>query len=443
MIEFTNREIATVVVTIGAIAVLLMIPKIRTDILHAFRGLLKLVFNRQILMIFGIYLAYAVLIIFGASKIRIWNGSLLKDTMIIVVITGLPMLFRANQVKSGPGLVLRTIKETLGISAILVFYLGLYSFPILAEIPLQIFLGILTILAAVAPLQKEQTSRRVGIGANVIILSIVLWLIVQTAVHLAATWKPEKASEIVSSFALSIWLPLLLLPLIYVLAYYMSCEGILVRLSCLNNQVKPPLRVRIAVVLGLHFSTRLASSFVGGRPKDVAQTMTFKGALHAMKVYRSAERERLAVQRAHEQRLQTLAGVSGVDEAGRQLDRREFDATKRGLTRLFYNQMGQHRNRLGHFQTDLAMVYSDYGLDKIASDPAIEMKVRKDKQAWYAWRQTIGGWYFGVGGSSNLEAHWQFDGPQPPTTYPSERNPAWINATQTEPSLEWRMVDGI
>lgn len=299
------------------------------------------------------------------------------------------------------------------------------------------------IIAAFAAHQKEQASRRVGTVANVIIIGIVLWLVIQTASDLASTWNPAMAPEILSTFALSVWLPLLLLPLIYFLAFYMSCEMILRSLTIFNDQTKPPLRVRLAVILGLRFSAYLASSFIGRWRMDVAKAITFKGALQAMRNYRKADQEKVATQRAHQQRLKKFAGVNGVDDEGRQLDRREFDATKQGLTHLFFNQMGQHRNRLGHFQADPELVYSDYHLSKVTSDPAVEMKTRKDKQAWYAWRRTIGGWYFGVGGTSDLDSQWQFDGPEPPTTFPSDRNEMWTNATQSESSLEWRTVDAI
>lgn len=304
-------------------------------------------------------------------------------------------------------------------------------------------LGFLGIMAAFAAHQKEQASRRVGTVANVIIAGIVLWLIIQTAVALANAWDPAEVPKMVSTFALSVWLPLLLLPLIYFLAFYMSCEMILRSLTTFNDQVKLPLRVRLAVVLGLHFSAHLASSFIGRWRVDVAKVATFRDALKTMRAYREADREKVAAQRTHQKRLKDFAGVKGVDDQGRQLDRREFSATKQALTQLFYSQMGQHRNRHGHFQADLDLVYSDYHLRKVTLDPSVEMKVRKDKQAWYAWRRTIGGWYFGVGGTSDLDSQWQFDGPEPPRTFPSSLNEDWTNATKSESSLEWRTADDI
>lgn len=443
MIEFTNREIASVIVAVGVIIGLFMTPQIRTALGPSLRSFLKTLFNRHILTMLGIYFAYAALVVLGAWRLGVWDGSLLKDTVIITIFTGLPMLFRANKMISGMVLVGQTIKETLGVSALIVFYLGLYSFPIWGEIPLQIALGFLVFMAAGAAHQKDQATRRVGTVANVIIAGIVVWLTIQTAVALTSAWNPADVPKMLSTFALSVWLPLLLLPLIYSLAFYMSCEMILRSLTTFNDHTRPPLRVRLAVVLGLHFSTHLASSFIGKLRMDVAATTAFRDALKIMKAYRGADRKKVAAKRAHQKRLKKFAGVQGVDDQGRQLDRREFSATKQGLTHLFYNQKGQHGNRHGHFQANFELVYSDYYLSKVTPNSSVEMKVRKDKQAWYAWRRTVGGWYFGVGGTSDLDSQWQFDGPEPPRTFPSSHNEDWTNATKSESSLEWRTADDI
>ena len=208
-----------------------------------------------------------------------------------------------------------------------------------------------------------------------------------------------------------------------------------------NDKKKPILRVRGACVWGLHFSARLASEFNGYWRGKLARSTSFRDAYKVMKAFRRAVRTRDREAKAYHERLDSMAGVSGVDSDGLQLDRREFYATKKELTNLWFMQLGWYRNRGGAYRPELLEIFNNMPKKELPENHGIQLIVRKDRQAWYAWRQTPGGWYFGVGGTADPLQQWQYDGSAPPSGFPSEKAQGWVNATLHPSSTEWEKDD--
>ncbi len=79
----------------------------------------------------------------------------------------------------------------------------------------------------------------------------------------------------------------------------------------------------------------------------------------------------------------------------------------------------------GRYRPDLLKIMSDdftrHGLPK---DAGITIEVTKNGRAWYAWRRTVTGWCFAIGGSAGSPVEWEYDGPDPPRGLPGEQ-PDW------------------
>ena len=58
--------------------------------------------------------------------------------------------------------------------------------------------------------------------------------------------------------------------------------------------------------------------------------------------------------------------------------------------------------------------------DGLPPDPPIIMKVAKKGRAWYAWRRTVTGWCFAIGAAGPPPDRWEYDGPDPPGSFPSK-----------------------
>jgi hypothetical protein len=130
--------------------------------------------------------------------------------------------------------------------------------------------------------------------------------------------------------------------------------------------------------------------------------------------------------------------MEGTEGAGLQLDRREFAATKDALRWLATCQMGWYQNedRPDTYRDDLLTVIGDFLLQGLPEPHAIVMKVRKDGQAWYAYRTTPSGYVFGIGASGKPPSKWFWDGPTPPPGYPSKKS-GWTSAMDPHERPEW------
>jgi hypothetical protein len=157
-----------------------------------------------------------------------------------------------------------------------------------------------------------------------------------------------------------------------------------------------------------------------------------------MKEFREAVRRHERRVQEHERHIEEMTDNEGPDGDGLRLDRREFHETKHALTDLYYVQMGQYRNKQPDYWPDLPVALF---VKNLPEDHGIHMLVRKDKQAWRAWRKTPCGWYFGVGGTSNVDEMWQYDGAEPPHAFPSRDADGWVNAESEPSSPEWAMDD--
>lgn len=439
MFELTNRELASVILVAVFVGVFTLVPKLRAQVGPSFLGVLKAFFVWKIQVPLLIYFAYAAGLVYLASRLNLWESGQLKDTLIVVFFVGLPLLFGASNVKDGKKLFRDVVRDAAGISALLVFYVGFGSFSLWAELLLQPIAIVLSLLAVVARQNPEHKPVEKLVNGLLGLIGIVL--VIHTTLSIVSGWDSGEWSDGAKSLVLSLWLPLALIPFVYVFAFIMHAELILTMLPFFNNRKKPKLRMQIACIWGLHFSTRLASEFTGQWRDQVAQANDWLAARRVMKEFRAAVEKRDHASKAYEENLAAMAGVSSVDEDGLRVDRREFYATKKELTNFYFMQMGWHRNRGSGYRPELLDLLGDMTKKGLPEDHGIQLVVREDWQAWRAWRQTPCGLYFGVGGTAKLEYQWQYDGTMPPKGFPSAKSPGWVNATIGFSSPEWTKND--
>jgi hypothetical protein len=445
MNHLSNREIASLfwlaALAVGAVVWVIRSRDVRTSVGAVVRAFLAW----KIQFVLAVYFAYATAVVSVAATLGLWHFGLLKDTLIIVITLGLPLVFSAPEVKSGAGLTKRLLLEVAGLSALLVFYLNLQSLALWAELLVQPLVAFILMLAAVANL-KSDTRRLTGplqLTAGI----IGLLLLVNTTVQLVQGWRSLDSKATIETFVLGIALPILLLPLIYVIAFSTRLETILTLLPFHNSKNRPPLRVRFAVVLGLHFSARYAARLNGRWLSEVARATSFRQARGFMRDYRASVRSEAASERTRVTRLKEYAGISGIDEAGLTLDRREFAATKDTLDFLWSMQLGWYRNRLGHFKSDMLDVLGNTSKRGLPADSGIELVVSGDKQSWRAHRRTPSGLVFGVGGATNprdeksLLSAWRYAGSDVPKTFPAVGREGWHNSTFGDDAPDWLHLD--
>lgn len=429
--DFSNREIATGILIALGVILLAAFPQTRPAFFKGVVDVLKALFQWKLLLLIGLYFVYAVALVALASTWGWWDTSLLSVTILTILVTGLPIFMGANNYKTGSELVRKVVLEVVGLSALMITYLNLGEFPIWGELILQLILIPLVVLLAFASRTPE--GKKVARFFEIVLGLIAIGLLISTTVTVmteAFDWLYE-----LKAFAVSVWLPIALIPFVYVAALLMQIELGLMRLRLHNDRERPPVRVRLALVLGFRWSLRYAARFSGLWITDMSAQRTFRGGLAFMRTYREAVRARVAEQRTRDRQLRERSGQHGVDDQGLWLDRREFYETRETLDDIWYTQAAIFRN--GKKYVNEPFLISSFHVKKLPKDHGIEIVLAKNARSWYAWRKTPGGYFFAAGGSKDVDAKWRYDGVEPPTDFPRTGLAGWVNTTLSESSLEW------
>ncbi|WP_209323595.1 hypothetical protein [Brevibacterium renqingii] len=438
--EFTSREIATVIITVSFVLLSFSLSENRKELLQSLLGVARAFAAWKVWTGVFAYLAVLGCAVLSAYFLGVWSIGLLKDTLIIGFLVGLPILFNSTDFKNGLQVVKHVMKKVLGVTALLILYINLRPLPLWGELVLQVSLLFLTLVTVIA--KRDPNTASVGKFVGGLISFIVLGLIAYVTVHVFKhstefDWERELAT-----FELSVWLPVSLIPFIYLFGLIASCEAALIRAKFHSDIEALPLPVRLGFLAGVHGSLRYATSFSGRWLPELATQSSFRQALRTMREYRRSIRSNTRGNRRRRRRLKENAGVTGVDEDGLWLDRREFHETKEALEQLFYSQMGLYRHRGSRYWVDPIVVFPSGGFANLPENHGVQLSVRDDGQAWGAWRHTPGNFYLGVGGTNDLDAHWRYAGEKEPASYPSPKSSEWVNISKgLEASPEWDADD--
>lgn len=440
-VEFTTREIATAMLAVAVVLLAIWLSKDRKGLLRSIAGVAKAFSAWKVWSAVLAYFIYIGVVVALARVFGVWSLESFKDTLLISIFVGLPILFNSTKFKDGNEVVKGIVKEVLGVAAVMVGYVNLSPLSLWAELVLQAFVILCVILATVG--KREPKTASVGrffeILTGLVGVGMIAYVTIRIITHFGDfDWRGEGVA-----FALSIWLPLALLPFIYVFGFIAACEATLVRAKFHNGKNKLPLRVRVGFVLGTEGGLRFASSFSGLWLTALAEQRTLHETVRMMSDYRRTVRHNSRQNRARRRRLKEDAGKTGVGSDGLWTDRREFQETKKALENLFYSQMGLYRNRGGRYWTDPLVLFPLGGFNELPENHGVNFQVRNDGQAWFAWRRTVGGYYFGVGGTSDLDRYWRYASAEVPKDYPNRDSAGWNDVSvDAEVCPEWLADDG-
>lgn len=276
----TDRELATLLI----VAALLVFIAAWRPTREMVPGLVRALFPSRLVVLYMVFLGYLVGLLMVAAQLRVWDLGLLKDTIVVGLTVGLPLLFYSVKAATGRLLARRAIRDVLGVGAIAAAYVNLASFSLVVELSLQVFVVVLLTVAAYASHQKEAASAAKLLNSTIALVG--LGLIAYTTYRVAAEWGTTNWLSALRSFAMSVWLPLALLPLLYCVAFYAATELIYTRLPYVAGRRTVPLSLRLGIFWGLRFRVRAAASLVGKPLTEVASHSGFRDTTSAMRRYR-------------------------------------------------------------------------------------------------------------------------------------------------------------
>lgn len=427
-----NRELASAI----WIGLLLALALSRRDLRAELWSIVKLVSGFTILVPALLYATVLCALILVAERVGLWEPALLGETLIWFFLAGAVLLFRVTDAAKDTHFFRRRALETVGAGAFVEFFVNLRTMALPWELVLQPVIVVFVLMQVVAA--SEQKFRPVKRRVDTLLALIVLGLIVFTIQGLATHWDTQDYGVLLRSLALPIWLTLGALPPIYSLALFAGYEQAFKHMSLYRDGRRLPLRVAFGVIAGLKGNLAEINGFVGHRTRAAGLSGSFREArkeVSRFKEDRQKERDR---EQERRERLVRYAGVDGADDSGRRLDQREFHETKNALQWLANCHMGWFRQQ-ERYRSDLLDVLGDLSRHGLPNDHGIIMHVRSDGSAWYAYRQTAGGWTLGIGAAAAPPDEWLYDGGEPPSGYPGEDR-AWGDRPFETPA-NWRRDD--
>lgn len=414
----TNREVAALVILAGFIGFVLIGPG-RREVRSSLRDVLASAAKPWLLIPLLLYIAWIAGAVVVAARVGLWDSDLLKATILWVLLSGMALVLRLNDAIQKPGFFRQAVLRTVGVAALVEFLASLKSFPLWLEIPGQVLAVLFALVAVVAERDpKSAPVRKLANGYLVIFgISALIW----SVAHLMADWSVLDQEKIRGDFLLPVWLTPVALLFVYGFAVVVAFQSCFLRMRIWKRE-GPLLRQRLAVVLRANIRLGSLRPLSGIGAQRIARTDGFRAAWKEIAAIRRDKLEESAQEEAARRRLVENAGHVGTDDEGRQLDQREFEETKEALEWLASCHVGHYRNGRQRYRSDLIPIVES-GFSGLPEGHGIEDHVSGDGQRWYATRQTITGWWFGIGASGPPPDQWFYDGPEAPRGFPSE--PDW------------------
>ncbi len=432
-----SRETASVIIFTAMVLVVVASSRSRRDLAVTLGRVAQALAGRVVILTFVLYVAWVAAAVTLAWRVGLWGADQLKETILIALLVGVPLLFGCVSATDGAAISRRALSATLGVGALTAAYLNLAAFALGWELALQTVVLVLTLTVVVAESGVGQANGCAS-PAKIALGSIGLVVLVITAIEALRQNSRADWSGQFHDFALSVWLPLACLPLLYVLALLAALEMALLRISGRAPKDHTPLGVRIALVAGFRMRLLYARAFASQWIDRVAAANGYRQATMTMREYRYAIQEHRYAERRRLARLSTLAGVPGRGLEG-WLDRREFAETKRLLSDVWMWAASAERSK-GRYDAKALSDLLPREASLLPQDRPIVVEVSPDGNAWRAWRSTPGGYVFGTGGRRGSD-QWEYDGPELPRTFPGESDHQWRDRQVEEASDEWAIDD--
>ena len=427
----TTREMATVIwlVAITAIAVI-KIPGLRGSL----RGLIGILLQPILLVPTMLYAAWMTAVVWFAAQVGVWQPSLAKDTLYWAV-PGLILLFGATKVATEQGFFRRRVREAIGVSVFVAFYLGLATL----DLPWELLLvPVLTTLSLYSTLGgTSAVSQLAGKRATAALGVIAIGLIVYRTIGFVQHPEVIDPPDILRSFLLPVWLTVMALPFVWTMSVLFVYSDALWHLRTATVERHVPWKSRVALVTSYRFRLSALRKFAGRWPHELAQAKSFREARQVIaRQQAELKAETEAKQKAADD-LTRYAGVHGLDARGRQLDKREFSETTDALEALANAHIGWYRSHGNCYQRDLLTRFGDVYARGLPEDHGITMAVSRSGRSWYAWRRTPSGLCFGIGAAGPPPDQRFYEGTDPPRGFPKV-NPDWtLRPFERGPNWAW------
>lgn len=239
---FSTREVALI---IWFLVFLIFVSRTK-DVRHSIVGVIKAFFDRKLIVAFSTLLLYILFIIFILSYIGFWDISLLKDTVLWLLFSGIVLFMNINKVED-VNYFSKLIKDNIKIIAIWEFLFNFYTLSLVWElvlIPVVFMFSVIEAFAEHSSKQEESHKKVVALCKN--ILGLIGLVMIGYVIYRTITeYELLLSISNLKSFLLPVLLTALTLPYFYALALYMNYESFITVVKHLHRNGDPKISKRL------------------------------------------------------------------------------------------------------------------------------------------------------------------------------------------------------
>jgi len=277
-----NRELASAIILFAAIALVCSTRGGRRGLFDV----LKAAFAPKLCILWSVYVAAVGGAEYGLLSVGLRYDGSIKDAVVWGLIAGLPIYVKFDKAAKEPGLLSRALLDALRVTALVEFFVNLYVFPLWVEIPVQLVLLFIGLLAAFANAQRS-TPVEVRSFLNRIAAMGGLALITVASLHVATHWSNTDWRQTGLSFLQPLALTVAAVAVtavVTIVAAYEVALAVALRYPLVGSS--PAIRHRVALIFGLKFDLKKVATFGGAVSVRLRQAESFASALAVVRAYR-------------------------------------------------------------------------------------------------------------------------------------------------------------
>lgn len=252
--DLSDRELAAVIWTVLFALWAVTLSGVRSALATAIR----VAVTGPILLAYAVFLAWNALAIALAARIGLWNPSLVKETVVWIVLSTPFLFLQSVRLRSEPDLLRRLLAEAVGASVFLTAYINLVSLPFIAELALVPIVSILALTSLYRSTDPAYQPARTF--ARRMLVAIGLGLVAATTVWLASGSRTLNVEQQLLSTALPIGMTTWTLPFVYLFAVAMAYETVAMSV---RGRGRAPRRNVLALAVSTHVDLAAVASFSG------------------------------------------------------------------------------------------------------------------------------------------------------------------------------------
>lgn len=189
-------------------------------------NLVKAFFQKQILTVLALMLAYILASIWLISKFGCWYWSNIKVTVIWAISFAFLATFNFQKIETEKAYFSRTLRQTISVAAMVAFVTGAHTFNLPVELILSGALIFLALVSAVG--ERDKKYKTVHFFVTALLVTIALLMLCKSIYHIVIGFREFATLHNAREFLIPILLTVLFLPFLYAIHAYGVCERVLV-----------------------------------------------------------------------------------------------------------------------------------------------------------------------------------------------------------------------